>query len=72
MNNRWKTISTGSTFDSINSTELRTTSIKAPQIDEQNKIGDFMKSVDTLITLHQRKYELLQNFKKSLLQRMFL
>lgn len=35
MNNHWKTISTGSTFDSINSTELKTTSIKAPQIEEQ-------------------------------------
>ena len=55
MNNHWKTISTGSTFDSINSTELKTTSIKAPQIDEQNKIGGFLKSVDSLITLHQRK-----------------
>ena len=72
MNNHWKTISTGSTFDSINSTELKTTSIKAPQIDEQNKIGDFLKSVDTLITLHQRKYEKLKNIKKALLQKMFV
>jgi len=72
MNNHWKTISTGSTFDSINSTELRTTSIKAPQMDEQNKIGGFLKSVDSLITLHQRKYEKLQNIKKALLQKMFI
>ena len=57
MNNHWKTISTGSTFDSINSTELKTTSVKAPQIDEQSKIGEFLKSIDTIITLHQRKYE---------------
>ena len=72
MNNHWKTISTGSTFDSINSAELKTTQVKAPQIDEQNKIGDFLKSVDTLITLHQRKYEKLKNIKKALLQKMFV
>jgi len=51
----WKTISTGSTFDSINSQELKNTQIIAPENTEQDKIGSFLKSIDTLITLHQRK-----------------
>jgi type I restriction enzyme S subunit len=72
MNNYWKTISTGSTFDSISSTELKTTIVRAPQIDEQNKIGGFLNSIDSLITLHQRKYEKLVNIKKALLQKMFV
>ena len=71
MNNHWKTISTGSTFDSINSTELNRTSIKAPKIEEQNKIGGFLKSVDTLITLHQHKLERLEELKKGYMQRLF-
>ncbi len=49
------------------------TTLKIPQqIDEQRKIGDFFKSIDNLITLHQRKLETLTTIKKSLLQQMFV
>jgi len=41
------------------------------QFDEQKKIGQFFKSLDNLITLHQRKFEKLLNLKKSFLQKMF-
>ena len=40
-------------------------------LSEQTKIGTFLKQVDKLITLHQRKCEKLQNIKKSLLEKMF-
>ncbi|KAB7446918.1 restriction endonuclease subunit S, partial [Bifidobacterium longum] len=39
---------------------------------EQQQIGDFFAKLDSLITLHQRKLELLQNIKKSLLDKMFV
>lgn len=39
---------------------------------EQQAIGAFFKSVDSLITLHQRKLEHLQEMKKGLLQQMFV
>jgi type I restriction enzyme S subunit len=43
-----------------------------PEIkDEQDKIGQFFQSLDNLITLHQRKYDKLQNIKKSMLEKMF-
>ncbi|MDY6415692.1 MAG: restriction endonuclease subunit S, partial [Succinivibrio dextrinosolvens] len=42
------------------------------QFDEQKKIGQFFKSLDNLITLHQRKLEIYQNIKKGLLQQMFV
>jgi len=32
-------------------------------LDEQAKIGDYFRNIDTLITLHQRKYEKLANIK---------
>lgn len=43
-----------------------------PEYKEQAKIGEFFRSIDQLITLHQRKYEKLQNIKKALLQKMFV
>ena len=45
--------------------------IPTPDIEEQKKIGEFLTLLDTLITLHQRKYEKLVNIKKSMLDKMF-
>ena len=46
-------------------------SILVPSMTEQQAIGRFFKQLDTLITLHQRKYEKLVNIKKSMLNKMF-
>ena len=43
-----------------------------PSIEEQELIGVLFSRLDDLITLHQRKLELLQNIKKSLLDKMFV
>ena len=40
--------------------------------EEQKQIGCFFTQLNSLITLHQRKLELLRNTKKSLLDRMFV
>ena len=40
-------------------------------MEEQQTIGSFFRSLDYLITLHQRKYEKLTNVKKSMLEKMF-
>ena len=45
--------------------------VSLPSLEEQRKIGQFFDSLDTLITLHQRKYERLVNIKKSMLDKMF-
>ena len=42
-----------------------------PDIKEQRTISEFFRNRDTLITLHQRKLEKLQNIKKSCLEKMF-
>ncbi len=48
------------------------TSLTIPQdIEEQKAIGKYFSELDTLITLHQRKYDKLQKIKKSMLQKMF-
>ena len=46
--------------------------IPTPDIDEQEKIGEYFSSLDHLITLHQRKVENLKNLKKYMLQNMFV
>ena len=49
--------------------EVETT---VPSKVEQQAIGSFFSRLDDLITLHQRKLELLRNIKKSLLDKMFV
>ena len=44
---------------------------KAPKLDEQRLISSFFKQLDTLITLHQRKYDKLIQFKAAMLEKMF-
>lgn len=41
-------------------------------IEEQNKISEFFVRIDTLITLHQQKVDLLKQYKAGLLQQMFV
>ena len=68
----WKKLAAGSTFESINSDVVNGAELMVPQdIDEQNKIGDYFASIDTLITLHQRECDKWQTLKKALLQQMF-
>ncbi|WP_312027797.1 restriction endonuclease subunit S [Lactococcus lactis] len=45
--------------------------IATPSIKEQEKIGSFFKHLDALITLQQRKLDLLKEQKKGYLQKMF-
>ncbi|MFR4684875.1 MAG: restriction endonuclease subunit S [Anaerobutyricum hallii] len=42
-----------------------------PSVEEQTEIARYFSILDSLITLHQRKLEKLQNMKKSCLQKMF-
>ena len=46
--------------------------ILVPSLPEQRQIGAFFDCLDSLITLHQRKLELLRNIKKSMLDKMFV
>ena len=46
--------------------------IAYPCIEEQISIGKFFEKIITLITLHQRKLERLQNIKKACLEKMFV
>lgn len=55
----------------FNKTELKNISLWLPSVEEQKKIGDTLRNLDHLITLHQRKCDKLKLIKKFMLQNMF-
>lgn len=62
----------GTSIKGITKNELLKKDICVPNSTlEQNKIGSFMKSIDSLISLYKRKYDKLVNIKRALLERMF-
>lgn len=64
----WKTLSCGSTFESLNSDNIKNAEVKIPTTAEQIKIGGFFQYLDNLIALHQRKLEEMKKQKKALMQ----
>ena len=57
---------------SFNSSDVESISVSLPStMDEQRQIGQYLCNLNTLITLHQRKYDKLVVFKKSMLEKMF-
>lgn len=68
----WKKYSEGSTFESLNSNSIKNVIISIPSQSEQDCIGCYLTTLDTLITLQQRKLGKLQNVKKAMLEKMFV
>ena len=58
---------------SISKSAMQDTDIVYPKsVEEQGKIGDYFRSLDRLITLHQRKVKILKFIKKLLLEKMLV
>lgn len=67
-----KLISTG-TQSNLNAEKVKEFEISIPNNDlEISKIGSLFRTLDNLITLHQRKLEKLKNIKSALLEKMFV
>ena len=70
-----KIVSSGARMDgllNISFDEYTSVSVLLPNTEEQDRIADFFRQLDHLITLHQRELEKLQNIKKSMLEKMFV
>ena len=67
----WVSLSSGSTFESINSNDIKDLIIDIPSIEEQTKISMLLNNVNSIITLHQRELKHLNLKKKALLQKLF-
>lgn len=69
--NYWEKFSTGSTFQSINSNDIRNAKLLVPIAEEQQKIGDLFEKLDQAISLQQQVLETTKEYKQSMLQKMF-
>ena len=70
-----KIVSSGARMDgllNISFDEYTSVSVLLPGTEEQDRIADFFRHLDNLITLHQRKLEKLQAIKRSMLEKMFV
>lgn len=56
---------------SIDIDGMKTIEIPYTSLEEQRRIGDYLESLDHLITLHQRECEQAKKYKKYMLQKMF-
>lgn len=55
----------------INAQEYAGFKLLLPKFEEQEQISDLFIRLDNLITLHQRKYDQVVNFKRAMLEKMF-
>ena len=67
----WERFSQGSTFESINSNDIKNLNVKIPSEKTQKLISDFLTLIDNKISLLEKKYDNYQNFKKYLMQQIF-
>ena len=72
MTGFWNRFSTGSTFESISSNDIKEAIVQLPTLDEQQAIGAYFSNLDNLIASHQEKITQLETLKKKLLQDMFI
>ncbi|KAF6605682.1 Type I restriction-modification system specificity subunit S [Lactococcus lactis subsp. lactis] len=61
----------GSAQIAIHESKFLSSTLLFPNLDEQEKIGQFFKQLDNTIALHQSKLDLLKEQKKGYLQKMF-
>lgn len=67
----WERLSQGSTFESINSNDIKNLNLKIPSNSTQNHIINFLTAIDTKIELLQKKHSEYLRFKQYLMQNIF-
>ena len=68
----WKNKDESTGVPSLSKVIINNIETSIPSYEEQKKMGEYFKSFDNLIILHQRKLEKLKNIKKSMLEKMFI
>jgi type I restriction enzyme S subunit len=62
---------TGTSYPAINSTDLSKIKVSIPQLPEQQKIATFLTDVDDKITKLTKNKDLLEQYKKGVMQKIF-
>ena len=71
LNVDWKSKDESTGLPSLSKEAINETIALVPSFNEQSQLGEFFNNLDSLITLHQRKYDKLCTVKKSMLDKMF-
>ncbi|WML42008.1 restriction endonuclease subunit S [Neobacillus sp. OS1-2] len=71
LQKQYSSLSAGGVVQNISSDIVYSTILKRPQLEEQQKIAEFLSSIDDLITAQADKIEALQAHKKGLMQGLF-
>lgn len=67
----WRLMDESTGVPSLSKTAINAVNVSVPNEEEQLKIGEYFRTLDNLITLHQRKCDTLKELKKYMLQNMF-
>ena len=70
-NKKLTRLNASSTLGALYKEDVKNIDVIIPSIEEQTKIGNYLKDLDNLITLHQSKSDSLKQVKKYMLQNMF-
>ena len=68
----WKKKDESTGVPSLSKTAINEINVLVPQYDEQQALGEFFNGIDHLITLHQRKIDMLKKLKSACLSEMFI
>ncbi|MDK0977126.1 restriction endonuclease subunit S [Clostridium perfringens] len=68
---KWLKISQGSTFESINSNDIKGVMLNIPSLQEQEKIANFLSKVDSIIEKQEKKVQYWNSYKKGMMQKIF-
>ena len=69
---KWGKLEQGSTFIAVSGKDIREIKLNIPNLEEQQKIANFLSSLDSKIDLVSIQIENTKAFKKGLLQQMFV
>ena len=67
---KWFSLSQGSTFESINSDDIKNLKVRVPELEEQQKIAAALSTADQEISVLQQKLDALKQEKKALMQQL--
>ena len=69
---KWGKLEQGSTFTAVSGSEIKSILLEVPFFKEQDKIATFLSSIDSKINSINIQLEGTKEFKKGLLQQMFV